>query len=672
MFDSVKKRIFQILRRVFKASEEDAYDAIISEVLAANIVRVTGARHEIVIEGMKPLEFERAMTSVGKGYLRSAFYGGERPGCIILFPDAFIAACVKVRDASDNSGSVPGIMELADGMLTRLCALLPAGPGSVAVSPYYAVNSEYDPREHGGLMWLAAECPVKKVSVMGSCFYIIVDASVQDRLRADCAHAKFARELRCVISDVRAFTQQAGEAGKLADITVTNPREFVMGNVFMPSISSLNGVLLRHNVERCGMSNAAPGFSAGDRVLFKVTYEIHGSNYSVYYFLHDIGANDFERRFFDLKTFIKHILRENLLFLKSGAPGVGIRSVRYSLTAAPDTDAVVNAYCMTGRLRIKGEELLSTVMAPRSFFEVLRGAVFTANSITAPVSGRMGFHEAILSLNQALFMRGVKQYISRYAAVAAHTEIVTTYMPLYLFMEMVTDRDLAIILRNVLIPRYSRAIMGLFYREAETAALSGDSEVESRDRIIAVDYDAQRIDRLIPEEIRSADDLPAYLNASQFDALNTEAARALVNAVAGDRIVVSFRTRYILNVAYSERMRDKFRERLAELKARGVPFEKIKKLPRNRLINLLSRIGNKDLGLCVIDDRENREFVARHMSSRRREMFDEDLRYWTARFNGNDLSYEALIAAMEKVDDLADTELALERQRTRAGTRGVQ
>ena len=468
MFDSVKKKILQILRRVFKASEEDAYNAIISEVLAANIVRVTGARHEIAIEGMKPLEFEREMTSAGTWYLRSAFYGGERPGCIILFPDAFIAACVKVRDASDNSGSVSGIMELADGMLTRLFALLPAGPGSVAVSPYYAVNSEYDPREHGGLMWLAAECPVKKVSVMGRCFYIIVDASVQDRLRADCAHAKFARELRRVISDVRAFTQQAGEAGELADITVTNPREFVMGNVFMPSISSLNGVLLRHNVERCGMSNAAPGFSAGDRVLFKVTYEIYGSNYSVYYFLHDIGANDFERRFFDLKTFIKHILRENPR--RRAAPGVGIRSVWYP-HAAPDTDAAVNACCMTGRLRIRGEELLSTVMVPRSFFEVLRGAVFTANSITAPVSGRMGFHETILSLNQALFMRGVKQYISRYAA-AAYTEIVTTYMPLYLFMEMVTDRDLAIILRNVLIPRYSRAIMGLFYREAETAALS--------------------------------------------------------------------------------------------------------------------------------------------------------------------------------------------------------
>ena len=169
-------------------------------------------------------------------------------------------------------------------------------------------------------------------------------------------------------------------------------------------------------------------------------------------------------------------------------------------------------------------------------------------------------------------------------------------------MDLMDDRDLRILLQNILVPKYSAGIARFFNIGVTVRAEGEEGDEGPRVKIFQVAYDRERINRMIPPLIiGEMDRLKDYTPAEEFDSFNKKLLKEISKSISAGTVMFSCRTRCIFTHEIFDIINEEEARRLGELRSQGIPFGAMRKLSNSELINLVNKIGNHDLCRSVID-----------------------------------------------------------------------
>jgi len=255
--------------------------------------------------------------------------------------------------------------------------------------------------------------------------------------------------------------------------------------------------------------------------------------------------------------------------------------------------------------------------------------------------------------------------MKRYRSGLAYMPAATTCIPLYEFMDLLDDRDLRILMQNLLVPKYSSGIARLF-NIGIPVKKDGTVPGKKSLRVLQVAYDRERINQMIPPIIMEEIDRKVqYIMADEFDSFNKEILKEITKAITVGRISISYKTRYILMHEIYDIINEEESKRLMDLRSKGIPFSNLNKLPKNRMINFVNKIGNNDLCKSVIDLDEEKAILLTCMSRSRKRQFTDDLEYFRREYVNTRITTEEIISIKLKINNMLDKEIKSRRDMLR-------
>jgi hypothetical protein len=261
----------------------------------------------------------------------------------------------------------------------------------------------------------------------------------------------------------------------------------------------------------------------------------------------------------------------------------------------------------------------------------------------------------------ALFNKNITQFMKKYKSGLAYLPAATTCIPVYEVMDLMDNFDLRILIQNFLVPKYSTSIARLFNIGIPVKNEAQQTGKRSAN-VFQVAYDKDRINPMMPsviaEEISRKEE---YIMADEFDFFNKGVLKEIMKAIAAGRITISYKTRYIFLHEINDIINQDDVKRLKDLRSRGIPFNTLKKLPKNRMINFVNKIGNPDLCKAVIDSEEEIAMLQGCMSRARKEQFADDIMYFRQQYADALLTPEEIIAAKLRIHDQLEEEIKSRR-----------
>ncbi|HOT43830.1 MAG TPA: hypothetical protein PLM53_05205 [Spirochaetota bacterium] len=221
------------------------------------------------------------------------------------------------------------------------------------------------------------------------------------------------------------------------------------------------------------------------------------------------------------------------------------------------------------------------------------------------------------------------------------------------------DRDLRILLQNILVPKYSAGIARFFNIGVTVRAEGEEGDEGPRVKIFQVAYDRERINRMIPPLIiGEMDRLKDYTPAEEFDSFNKKLLKEISKSISAGTVMFSCRTRCIFTHEIFDIINEEEARRLGELRSQGIPFGAMRKLSNSELINLVNKIGNHDLCRSVIDSEGDIPLLMNCMSRGRKRQFMYGLEYYRRQYAGGRLAAEEMIAAKLRINSFLEKKRA--------------
>lgn len=364
-------------------------------------------------------------------------------------------------------------------------------------------------------------------------------------------------------------------------------------------------------------------------------------------------------------------------------PGeTGKPALRFGSIAAPGGSALEGALFLEGELRFGSGGFDFTAVLPLPFQQFLSAALAQGSRPLGPESRLAAF----MAANDELLAHWLSSYRAPYLALkkAPDASGAPRFMSLPAFLELLGDRDAAIVLQNFLGPRFGgQGLPYLFYRHV---LVERNGKRAYRPFPLEPFHEA-RILRLLPPSIREdwehekLFDLPARTErADECLAANEAALRELAGAIGSGRLELSLDGQELVAKEMRPKLEAEARAAMSALAEADIPFGFLEGLPRRETARVVDSLPNKELAIAALGEARHIDLIHRSMSGGRRRDFDEELSVAEKRLERGELPPERvaevkrqLLGAMkERLEAIRreDTRTRDSREEGRGASRG--
>ena len=358
------------------------------------------------------------------------------------------------------------------------------------------------------------------------------------------------------------------------------------------------------------------------------------------------------------------------LLARFGAkPGdTGKPALRFGAIAAASPALLSGSLFLEGELRFGASGFALTAVLPPAFQHFLASAL-------AQGTRQIG-HESTLAVfmaaNDELLSHWIASYRAPYLALrkAPDASNAPRFISLSAFLELLGDRDAAIVLQNFLAPRFGgQGLPYLFYRHV---LIERNGKRAYRPFPLEPFHEARLLGLLSPTiredwEHEKLFDLPARTQrADECLAANEAALRELAGAIGGGKLELSLEAQALVEKEIRPKLEAEARAAMASLAEADIPFGFLEGLPRHETARLIDSLPNKDLAIAALGEARHIDIIHRSMSEGRRRDFDEELAVAEKRLERGELPPERVTAVKrELLSAMKDRLEVLRREDTR-------
>jgi hypothetical protein len=326
-------------------------------------------------------------------------------------------------------------------------------------------------------------------------------------------------------------------------------------------------------------------------------------------------------------------------------PGdAGKPALRFGPIAAPGGSALEGALFLEGELRFGSGGFGLTAVLPLPFQQFLAAALAQGSRPLGPESRLAAF----MAANDELLAHWLSSYRAPYLALrkAPDASQAPRFMSLAAFLELLGDRDAAIVLQNFLAPRLGgQGLPYLFYRHV---LVERNGKRAYRPFPLEPFHEA-RILRLLSPAVREdwehekLFDLPARTErADECLAANEATLRELAGAIGSGRLELSLDGQGLVEKEIKPKLEAEARAAMDALAEADIPFGFLEGLPRRETARVVDRLPNKELAIAALGEARHIDLIHRSMSGGRRRDFDEELSVAEKRLERGELTPERI------------------------------
>jgi len=425
---------------------------------------------------------------------------------------------------------------------------------------------------------------------------------------------------------VRGSDEGPAEREAPGSLAVERSPELVLTRLFMPPRFAIGTGEAAVFWDRIGEEE--PEAPASGRLWFGAELEQGGRKHRLYFSSPAASAAEEEYRARVGAAVKAGWAAGAALLARFGAkPGdAGKPALRFGASAAPGGTALEGALFLEGELRFGAGGFGLTAVLPPAFQQFL-GALAQGSRQIGPESRLAAF----MAANDELLAHWASSYRAPYLALrkAPDASQAPRFMSLPALLELLGDRDAAIVLQNFLAPRFGgQGLPYLFYRHV---LVERNGKRAYRPFPLEPFHEA-RILRLLPPTIREdwehekLFDLPARTErADECLAANEAALRELAAAIGSGRLELSLDAQGLVEKEIRPKLEAEARAAMGALAEADIPFGFLEGLPRRETARIMDCLPNKELAIAALGEARHIDLIHRSMSEGRRRDFDEEL-----------------------------------------------
>lgn len=644
--------------------EKDEIVRFIRDSFSTSFRFINGNRAGLSVFKTGIEELGRQLDFIESGFIASGFSVSEQPDFMVLYPLDFIGR--SIEDAG-NKQLFNGENESADQL--RFIDITLSGipdffylqlnhDGGIVPGNYYMLKMEYSRRDIDSFLWYASGSTVLRIEYDKRSIFAVYRKETEARIRTSIGSSEFSKSKHGLNSP--GYVSRPGDNYNNETeikLVIEKPKEFLAANYFIPLVTRFDRFRIKCIFDSMLIPDKKSELVSGRGTWLKVSIVISGSTYNFFYQFPGLTTEEFSERFGDRDTFFKNLLKETLLNIKSGCQGIRLDSAKYFLNEKPDSGFFSCCVILNGKFIVNYSTIEISVFVSGNLITLLNSLHLNQQEYNASAESKSDILKTMLSLNAESFRRGVKLFFNKYKGALPYMPVITRCIPFHELIDFIDERDLRIIIQNLLVPQYSSDIAMLFNIGINVSRNGEDEKSNAQLKVIRLPYNRERVEKSIPVNIK--DDFfskTIYSPASEFEKFTIKVMEDIIKAQASDRISLSYKTMYIFKNSILKILNEEHDRRLNDLKSRGIPFARMRELPENRLINLINRIESRILCLIVLESDEGLKIILDCMSSGRRRRFLEDLEYRRGLYMNFGILPENIINAILEVDNLLDKE----------------
>jgi hypothetical protein len=352
----------------------------------------------------------------------------------------------------------------------------------------------------------------------------------------------------------------------------------------------------------------------------------------------------------------------------SGALGMRLESPGLALDGKPDLGRS-GFLRIQARMRLAGAHVRVDAFVESATLAALLRKHCNPVALAATTGASRSALPLALGLNEELLGKSLESFPRSFLDARMGAD----FFPFSAFADLVTDRDLALVLQNHL----PRAMGGQPLRQLVAWSQPGPSTSSDGGRRIVTPllFDEERILRFLPPQGREAwERVSAEELGSREDylELNREVLARIARAAQRDLLLLSPRARGILSRMALPGIQERARRKLQEAVASGMPFAGLKRMSKPMVQRLLATQPDRAICLALIGSEGELTFVRANVSAARRARLEEDLVNARNLLSEGAIDPEEAVRARKSIEEAARRMLEEQAGRGQKGRGGMR
>lgn len=617
----------KLRRKKKEKSEPLTFEGVLKECTRRGFKETAGEELEVRIESISFEGFEELLGSVETGMSVESFSKIQETVLLLFIPE-------EENIFEKPAGNLPLLYFLAESLETGGDS--GSAAGGEEASPVYApkyfltLPKPYAWKERKALLWQISgsvlykasgfrtgreenpegECPVREL-------YICSGRDFERDIRKKIEEPEFEQAVRTLVLE-----EQGWEPGKSgAGLEIAKPLEFCLGTLFLPLRAVVGKKRISCLFKRFIPGKEAPGQIPGGCLWYRFSFQAAERTCSVFYGVDVKGRTDRYKTFF-AKLF-QGLLKTAGKKLRAQVPFSGAKG---GVSAGPKKEALSRFLVFEAEIGIGRQRIPCIVAVDRTVFAIL------ARRLLEPSEGRfLQRHPQRESLLSASINRTIlSQEIDWFSVESLDRDIPKNGPPgLYGFrvselINLLDDDDVKRIMQNYFIGSGFTVgdMQKLFFFKV------GPDENDRFRITIDPSFDNPRFTNLLPRVPKEEWKRIHGVSETYRDLLENNAAamQGIYNAMSHDKLLLSYKSRHILDSEFKEKIEGEYLERIDSLLEAGEPLRSLKHLTRETAQQVVSAMPTKKLAVALLTRTDDAREYGTFMSRNKRQELAEEIR----------------------------------------------
>ncbi|MFW5768932.1 MAG: hypothetical protein ACOCYA_02645 [Spirochaetota bacterium] len=585
-------------------------------------------------------DFQRVLETSGPGNILFGYGGSNELRFAVVRPGP---------EPSDGAGTDK--RQVSHRRLAAFVSLSFEGSRSnrtKTLDPCLLVENRFDREMHEGVLWITAEYRIFAFPDKQEEIYVAVEGMTAVRFQKKLdEEEEFRRYVRELIESENFGLRDSAE--RRSRIDLTRPLDFPAGYTLLPRrapVGKSTAEVRFESVEAAeytGPTGAAPG----EEFWFTYTCRFAAGSGRVYYSVPLRTKTEAHTKYFSvlLSALVKYaagFTQREIGPIKAGG----------KTTAPPKDSDLENSVRIKAGIYMEEKAFPVLIHVTPSFIGAAAASLDKPEETAdqKEQKGDKGDGRAcsdallgLLSLNQSLLMSGVEG-IDRAGVFAERTELIRVAE----LLNLLGPEDSRKIVQNLFLARGRRGggLARLFYYRTES---SENGEGKTKPRIIP-DPQFRKTDflPLLPRNLREEWNPASGFSESRRDlyAVNREAVEEILEAVESDRLILSYRGRYLLRRAVRLRIDAGYKQRVGQVFRKDLVPKLLTALSKPAAERTVSAFPSDELARILVADPETIETFTPFISKNKRRDVEEQHRLLEKDFEKGKLSFRSIYLSL--------------------------
>ncbi len=644
-------RLFGLGRRkdFFELSVGAVLQRIIRNALAA-------AEIDAPVEAER-VDFDTLAGEAGAGW--SVFHVRESdPADLVLFyPEETLAAlCGNARD---------GFPPLLAEATRNIADFIRPRPPVRTPCAHHRFFRKYGVANAEETAWRASGCGCYRIRIGGeeaaariyACVERSADVRTENAFASDPEFAEAVRVLARPQKKPTAHPPEAGERERPLSVELAAPREFVIGNLFLPPRIPCGKYRMETRFSAVSIPADRQGLSRAAGEWASVSATVSGKPWRAWFFFPAPQSAE------AVKGMAGCALRQSLPEISS-VLGAAAENPGVSPGSKPDLSGGTGFVLLEASISAGPARFSCSVFVDYSVVAALARRLLDPAEASSVARGPAAALVLLLSANAALF--------SRRTAGFHRSFLDPDRLPFATFLDLVPETDRAVILQNFLPRALGRRNLRTLFGYAENINAADGRRIT---RVMTpYPVDEPRLLSLLPPLAREEwEGRSPPGSAADHEALTEEMLDGIRRAAAAGSLSLSGRAALVLERFYAPGRTAAAKMELERTAADGIPYSAVRRLPKAQIQQFFAKTANRAVALSLVGAEKELAFVRANVSGKRATALAEDIAYINKLYAEGSIGITEVIETKREMERTADgmrEELARQEARERAKSEG--